>query len=106
MKAEELKSKIQVETQDAESNQVRIVGKLEVRAVMYYDRQALALSQDAGAVLDEIKERIREMIMRHIYDDQRRELSDALLELFKANPLDYSAMEAARNKILKAAKRQ
>lgn len=100
MKAEELKSKIQFESHDVGHNLAMIAGKLEVHAVMEYDQRAIEFSRD----LDEIKERIREMIMRRIYDDQRHELYDALMELFESSPMDYSAMSAAREKILNAAK--
>lgn len=105
MKAEELKSKIHFESYDVGNNLTMITGKLEVHAVMEYDRRAIEAFHSAG-VLDEIKERIREMIMRRIYDDQRHELYDAMNELFNAAPMDYSAMAAAREKILSAAKRQ
>lgn len=106
MKSEELKSKIQFESHDVGHNLTIIIGKLEVRAVVLHDRHQIEAHQNSGRALDEIKERIREMIMRHIYDDQRRELYDALMELFNAAPMDYSAMAAAREKILHAAKRQ
>ena len=106
MKADELKSKIQFESRDVGHNLTMITGKLEVHAVMEYDRRAIESYQNSARALDEIKEQIREMIMRHIYDDQRHELYDALMELFKAAPMDYSAMAAAREKILHAAKRQ
>lgn len=106
MKAEELKSKIQFESRDVGHNLTMITGKLEVHAVMEYDRLAIEAYQNSSRAVDEIKEQIREMIMRHIYDDQRHELYDALMELFKAAPMDYSAMAAAREKILNAAKRQ
>lgn len=106
MKAEELKSKICFESCDVGHSLTMITGKLEVQAVMEYDRRAIEAYQDSARALDAIKEQIREMIMRHIYDDQRHELYDALMELFKAAPMDYSAMAAAREKILNAAKRQ
>ncbi len=105
MKAEELKSKIQFESREVGHNLTMITGKLQVHAVMGFDRSAIE-AQSSDRVLEEIKEQIREMIMRHIYDDQRNELYDALMELSKAAPMDYSAMAAAREKILNAAKRQ
>jgi hypothetical protein len=106
MKAEELKSKIQFESRHVGNNLTMITGKLEVHAVMEYDRNAIESHQNSDRALAKIKERIREMIMRHIYDDQRHELYDALMELFKSAPMDYSAMAGAREKILNAAKRQ
>lgn len=106
MKAEELKSKIQFESRDVGRNLTMITGKLEVHAVMEYDRREIETYRNGDHALDEIKEHLREMIMRHIYDDQRHELYDALMELFKAAPMDYSAMAAAREKIMHAAKRQ
>jgi hypothetical protein len=106
MKAEELKSKIQFESCDVGHNLAMITGKLEVQAVMEYDRRQIEAYRTCDRALDEIKERLREMIMRQIYADQRHELYDALVELFKADPMDYSAMSTAREKILTAAKRQ
>jgi hypothetical protein len=69
MKTEELKSKICFEGRDVGHNQTMITGKLEVRAVMKYDRRAIEFYQNGARALDEIKEQIREMIVRHIYDD-------------------------------------
>ena len=100
MKAEELKSKIQFKSLDVGHNLTMITGTIEVHASMEYDRRYQNIA------LDEIKEQMREMIMRHIYDDQRHELYNALDELLKASPLDYSALSAAREKILHAAKHQ
>lgn len=103
MKAQDLKSKIQFCSEEVSHNRVMITASVEVHAVMEYDKQAVA---GIPTAIDDIKDRLREMIMRHIYDDQRAELYDALMDLFKASPMDYAAMDAARGRILDAAKRQ
>jgi len=103
MKADELKSKIQFESRDVSHNLTMITATVQVHAIMEYDQNEVARIPKA---LDDIKEQLREMVMRHIYDDQRRDLYDALMELFVAAPMDMSAMSAAREKILNAARRQ
>lgn len=104
MNAEALKAKIEFKSRDIGHNLTMLTGTLEVHGRIDYDRQAIAGYEKSA--LDECKEVIRETIMRQLYDDQRRELYDALDELFMAHPMDYTAMAAAREKVLLAAKRQ
>jgi len=106
MKAEELKSRIQFGIEDDDRNLIKVTGRLELNAIVVYDRRSIEASRDPARSLDAIKERICETIMREIYDDQRNELEAAIIELFKANPTDYRMMEAAHKRIMKAARFQ
>jgi hypothetical protein len=103
MKADELRSNIQFKRHDVGPNRTTLIGTLEVHASIDYTAE---FAKHPGA-LDEIKEQIRERIMRHLYDDQRAALDDALRDLLKAQgAMNYAAQSAACEKLMNAARCQ
>lgn len=103
MTAEELESKIQFSVVRVDPHRDRLIGKLVVRGEIMFDHN---LSIRTDMVLNEARKAVAELIMRHLYEDQRRALWEAIDELFLANPMDYREINAARERILKAAHRQ
>lgn len=100
MKADDLKSRIRFEVQEVGTDTI-ITGTLKVSAMACCNQ-----NQFNARTQKNLEEHLQETIMRRIYDDQRHELMDALMELLRCEPLDYRAMDAARKRLLDAAKFQ
>ncbi len=105
MKPEELKSKINFSFKD-DGPRTRVTATLVIGSSLEYDRREIASYNNGNRAIDEIKERLREEIIRELYEDQRRGMHDALMDLAMCNPVDFSAQAAAREKVFQMAKRQ
>lgn len=104
MKAQEIKDKIRIRNVTHEDdNGVTIEGKIEFNAQLRFDRHTWASIPDAFKFA---KKRIGEMIVRDIFEDQSREMAEALTELRRCNPMDWKAQEQAFSKIMNCARRQ
>lgn len=107
MTTEELKSKILFTTRNLDRNGlVSITGELLVSCSMRINQWEYPSAKAGSDIVDEVKERIRLTILRSIYDDQRKALIEAVEQLMCANPMDYKAINAARDNILKSAQYQ
>jgi hypothetical protein len=107
MTTEELKSKISFTTRNLDRNGlVEIRGELLMSCSMRINQWEYPSAKAGSAIVDDVKERIRLTILRFIYDDQRKALMEAVEQFMCANPMDFRAIDTARNNILKAAQYQ
>jgi hypothetical protein len=106
MTADELKSRIRFERREVGVGLLIVTATLELSATMEIDRRCLDGYSDSHRVLNEIEDKLRETLIRRIYEDQRHDLYDALMDLFKVSPMDFTALSAARERALKAARMQ
>lgn len=106
MKAEELKSKIRFEVTESGMGLATLTGRLEICETINYDARALQRFGGTARAVEEMKEHVREVLVRRVYEDQRRELLKASFELIQAVRSDRSAIESAESRLLKAAKWQ
>jgi predicted transcriptional regulator len=60
------------------------------------------LSRDR-TVKQRVIESLERSILYSVYEDRRRELYDAILDLCSCNPMEYERMEKARRSLLDAA---
>jgi len=102
MTAEQIKSKIEFATTETADRIVCITGGIQFRAGMTYNA---GLEAQHSRALEEIKERLKEIILRELYEDQRRELYEAVDGLIYGAPFGRSFTEAA-DRLMKAARYQ
>ena len=103
MTAKELKSRIKFESIDVGYSDAMLNGSLTLKASIQYDKN---YSIGHERAMEELKERVVKMMMRQIYEDQRRDLIHPIMELFKIDPRNYNALAEVKKKILLAAKYQ
>lgn len=104
MNPEDLRSKITFESRPVECGRVMLTAKLALWQSCIYDKIAFESYAHLDDAVEEIKERLREEMMRRIYEDRRGELYEALNELLSAGWRTKEQMLAAE-KILQIAKR-
>lgn len=100
MTAQDIKSKIRFQTTPIFNGRVILTGTLNLSAVLECDTETFQhhrADQEA---------RIQDMILRCVYEDQRNELAEAIMELMAAAPMDCNAIDAARCRIMKSARFQ
>ena len=102
MKESEIKNAIKVTTHPVGDNLVMVMASIECHATMTYDKNAGSES----LMEKHCREEVVEMLMRHIYEDQRQEMWTAIQDLIMVNPMDFQALTAARERLMKAAMRQ
>ncbi len=99
MNAEEIRSKIGFKQRTNAFGNIRLIGGIEFAAEIGVDPYY-------PEAIEHAKEHIKERILRNIFEDQRRELVEAMQDFLLANPMDYAAIDKARERLMKAAKYQ
>lgn len=103
MTIEKLKSQIQFSEHEAMYGRRTIRATIEISSERTYDPDAF---KDTDDLIKQIKEELRISILNRLYEDQRVELSDAIMELRRANPMDYGAVGRSFERIMRAARFQ
>ena len=106
MNAEELKSKIGFKSKTIADRIVSVTGEITISATLNCCVELSKCYRVDVDHIEDIKERIRLMILRSIYDDQRIKFYEAIDELMSAGSYDYNAIAKARENFLKIAKYQ
>ena len=103
MKAEDLEKSITFRDVRHTDQYHVLTARLEVGAMLTYSVDEIKDHPEAIAYM---REKLSETIMRRIYDDQREMFYEAMMDFYKTNPMDYTALDEARAKLLKVAMRQ
>lgn len=106
MNAEELKSKIGFKSKTIADHIVSVTGEITISATLNCCVELSKCYRGDVDRIEDIKERIRLIILKSIYDDQRNKLCEAIEKFMMVEPFDYHSMSKAREEILKAAKYQ
>ncbi len=102
MNAEEIRAKIGFKFDPSSRGTTRVIGSILFSAGVTVDNNILHF----GNAIEASKDSVREKILRNIFEDQRRELYEALADLTRAIPLYDLAIQDAMERLLKAAKYQ
>lgn len=105
MTAEELRAKINF------SYELDIYNRRRMRATLVLESELIYDPEFANThALDEMKDRLRWQILRAIYDDQRRELYNALMDVLRETngfgAANWEALDKARSRLIAAAQHQ
>lgn len=98
MTADELKSKIKFSSR-------KMDGMTIAKATIQVDA-FIEIADDIMPPQDLIEERLSEMLMRRLYEDQRQELYEAVDKLRTANPMNSAEWRKAIEELTKVAMRQ
>ena len=103
MKIEELRQAIQFAHVKTSINTTAVTATLTVSDTLFCNF-SLVGPESIPAMEQDVRDRLVHRILRHLYDDRRREMTKALMDLAKCDPFDYQAQAEARDKVLMAAK--
>jgi predicted GNAT family acetyltransferase len=97
MTIKELKDKIRFRTQD-DGAIIHLEARLACGVEEAIDRQEYF--RLSSRQMDEVKEDLREMLIRRLYDDIGREMHEAIMELHHRSPNDFRGYHEQIDKIL------
>lgn len=101
MTTEEIKTLIQFKSEPVTFSANRTTARFCVTAEIIHSTMGMN-----DVTRDYIHDELRYKILRFLFEDQRKELREALYDLLKASPMDYVAMRDAQERLMAAARFQ
>lgn len=104
MTIEEFKSKIKLDTKDHNIPGLKtITGGLVLSVTATYTQKE---AERYPEFLDNLKERLKERLVSHVYEDQRNLLYDEIDKLRRVHPTDFVRQQEIIDNLLRLAKHQ
>jgi len=102
MTIDQIKDSIKFKVEpDSVSHHTKVMATITVFSVVMVSTYETSPRFD---MMDMVQRNLRETIIRQLFEDQRREMAEAIQELYRISPMDFIGWRTAVDKIMEKAR--